>query len=197
MTASEIIALSSAILSFASVTTMVITLWIQRDHNVKSLSPWILTYKKSTKTKDEVFEVIIRNCGLGPAIIYNIFVVFKGNKLCLDIFKKDNFNYFQEQIIASNIEIEKDSFNSNVIENSEGSYLKVNDDLTFFSVNSDKVKKEHYFKFSELLNELHFEVVYGSLYDNKPYVHKPDKNECNLTDFSQIVKNYLSKLRVD
>ena len=197
METSDVIAIISAILSFASVITMAITLWIQRDYNIKSLTPWIQTYKKSTKTMNEAFELLIRNCGLGPARIYSIFVTFKEKKLCLDIFKKDNFISFREQVIASNIEIEKDNFHSHVIDNFEGSYLKANDDLMFFSIESAKVKKEHFLKFSELLNELHFEVVYGSLYDNKPYKHKIEKNECSLTEFSQIVKDHLSKLRDD
>lgn len=186
MQASDWVALISAFLSFSTVIIMIITLKIQREHNIKSVTPLVYIYVSDT-LKEISLSVV--NCGLGPAIIHDIIIHYKNMDAGICLFPKSNLEQFLDNIIKSNFSIPANCIDYNVVPNIEGhTYIKQNSELLLFKICLKEVAPVIQCGICNLFKEFSYDIIEGSLYDES----KPDYSKISLTSlekFAELIKN--------
>lgn len=157
----------SSIIATVAIILTIINLILLYNHNKKTLKPYLLI-NTDIETNEGFIEIYLINKGVGPAIISDFRLSYKGNSI-----DTSNYKYLIGKIdqLALRIAKEKDlpeplevRRSLREIENNR-TVLAANERIRFL-----RVEPEHFKLVTELMSNVEIDCEYKSIYDEKERV---------------------------
>ena len=151
MNADTIIAICSVVIAVAVVAVTIWQSWVMRKHNRLSVKPHLNFEIKCLDAGQPRFSIILRNIGLGPAIIKNFSLLVDNKQVC-NPNNKERINIFK------NLQINVPYHTFRNIEN--GSGIGPNDVKTIISLNTEESSTTLVLKMERIDIHIEYESIY-------------------------------------